>query len=546
MLMEVKTILTVGQLYAILNFKTMKKLVFIFLMLLCKTAFSQQPGAAGGWINPNPSSYGTILQRSLSWKFLGIPTSDTIPVNIPAYDLGYSGLQFCTADSTLYVYHPTLHQWLPYERGSGGAGVGTTCNSIDETAIGDGTTMDYIYPFPDEVFLYNDLPNLASVTWAADFATFHFALAPASGETIHFVASSINCVVSGGGGGGGVIEETDPLFDTKLATKTTDNLNEGSTNLYWHNALGDARYPQLSGAYTNPTWITSLSFSKLTLKPTTLGGYGITDGVTLTTSQTLTSKTLISPRMNTTSTIGYAWIATDVLGNGTWAPIPSGGGGGGSGDMLAANNLSDLTDASLALTNIGGTTIGKSMFTLANPSAITFPRFNADNTVSALSASAFRTAIGATTVGNNIFTATNPSAVRWIRINADNTITFRTAAETVSDLGVPTATDYSFKTILFASPSLNGTLGTNFEITLTGNLTMTFTSLTEGYWYYLDIIQGGSGGYSLTLPSGSIGAPATFSSGTTLRNTTTVGATDVIAIRKKGIKYQIMLNPDLQ
>jgi hypothetical protein len=34
------------------------------------------------------------------------------------------------------------------------------------------------------------------------------------------------------------------------------------------------------------------------------------------------------------------------------------------------------------------------MFTLANPTAITFPRFNADNTVSALDAASFRTAIG--------------------------------------------------------------------------------------------------------------------------------------------------------
>jgi hypothetical protein len=37
------------------------------------------------------------------------------------------------------------------------------------------------------------------------------------------------------------------------------------------------------------------------------------------------------------------------------------------------------------------------MFTLTNPSAITFPRFNADNTVSALDAATFRTAIGAGT-----------------------------------------------------------------------------------------------------------------------------------------------------
>jgi hypothetical protein len=51
--------------------------------------------------------------------------------------------------------------------------------------------------------------------------------------------------------------------------------------------------------------------------------------------------------------------------------------------------------ASDGRTSLGATTAGSSFFTLTNPSAITFPRINANNTVSALSASAFTTAIGA-------------------------------------------------------------------------------------------------------------------------------------------------------
>ena len=43
----------------------------------------------------------------------------------------------------------------------------------------------------------------------------------------------------------------------------------------------------------------------------------------------------------------------------------------------------------------GSTTVGGSFFRLTNPSAITFPRINADNTVTALSAANFTTAIGA-------------------------------------------------------------------------------------------------------------------------------------------------------
>lgn len=53
------------------------------------------------------------------------------------------------------------------------------------------------------------------------------------------------------------------------------------------------------------------------------------------------------------------------------------------------------TTAPSARTNLGATTVGANLFTLANPSAITFIRVNADNSVSTLDAATFRTAIGA-------------------------------------------------------------------------------------------------------------------------------------------------------
>ena len=60
---------------------------------------------------------------------------------------------------------------------------------------------------------------------------------------------------------------------------------------------------------------------------------------------------------------------------------------GGSTNLVAATGR----------TSLGATTLGSNIFTITNPSAITFPRFNADNTVSALDAATFRTAIGAGT-----------------------------------------------------------------------------------------------------------------------------------------------------
>lgn len=73
-------------------------------------------------------------------------------------------------------------------------------------------------------------------------------------------------------------------------------------------------------------------------------------------------------------------------------------GSGDAGTIGIAYGGTGATTAAAARTNLGATTVGANVFTLANPGAITFPRFNADNTVSALSAADFRTAIGAGTV----------------------------------------------------------------------------------------------------------------------------------------------------
>ena len=51
-----------------------------------------------------------------------------------------------------------------------------------------------------------------------------------------------------------------------------------------------------------------------------------------------------------------------------------------------------------------GTTVGEAFLNLTNPSAITFPRINADNTVTALTAANFLTAIGAAGLTTNAFT----------------------------------------------------------------------------------------------------------------------------------------------
>lgn len=98
-----------------------------------------------------------------------------------------------------------------------------------------------------------------------------------------------------------------------------------------------------------------------------------------------------------------------------------------------STNLVDAT----ARTSLGATTLGSNIFTITNPSAITFPRFNADNTVSALSAATFRTAIGAGT-GNGTVTSVAALTLGTTGTDLSSTVANGTTTPVIT-LNVPTA-----------------------------------------------------------------------------------------------------------
>lgn len=85
--------------------------------------------------------------------------------------------------------------------------------------------------------------------------------------------------------------------------------------------------------------------------------------------------------------------ATDI-GAGYWQLFAAkGANGSGSGDMLAANNLSDVVNADTSLSNLGGTTVGRAVF-------------------KAVTGAAAMTAQGITAVGQTLITAATAAAQR--------------------------------------------------------------------------------------------------------------------------------------
>jgi hypothetical protein len=87
-----------------------------------------------------------------------------------------------------------------------------------------------------------------------------------------------------------------------------------------------------------------------------------------------------------------------------------------TGTVAIANGGTGATTAGAARTALGATTLGGNLFIIPNPSAVTFPRFNADNTVSALDAASFLTAIGAGSGSGTVNSVSGTGTVNGITL----------------------------------------------------------------------------------------------------------------------------------
>jgi hypothetical protein len=161
----------------------------------------------------------------------------------------------------------------------------------------------------------------------------------------------------------------------------------------------------LNGNATTATTAANVNNGELTLA---VSGTGLSGSATFTANQSGNSTFTVTSNATNANT-GSTLVARDASGNfsaGTITAALSGNAttattattaGNVTGTVAIANGGTGATSAAAARTNLGATTLGGNIYTLANVAAIAFPRFNADNTVSTLDATAFRTAIGAGT-----------------------------------------------------------------------------------------------------------------------------------------------------
>lgn len=157
---------------------------------------------------------------------------------------------------------------------------------------------------------------------------------------------------------------------------------------------------------------------------------------------------------------------------------------GGATDLVAATGR----------TSLGATTVGSSLFTLTNPSAITFIQVNADNTVTTMDAPTYRTAIGAGTGNGTVTSVGGTGSVSGLTLtgtvtSSGNLTLGGTLAVTPSDFASQTANTFlaapngtagvpTFRAMVAADvPALSyvSSVGVSAPLATTGGLTPTLS-----------------------------------------------------------------------
>ena len=418
------------------------------------------------------------------------------------------------ADSATWVWNGSQGV-LNIPKLTGGSGGSSDSTNMYEFEIPyDGATTQTI-PFTlktkTEVFANGSI--LPASRWSGVGSTTLTLVTPTK------QSDYIKVYAAGKGGGSGGSQDLSPY-----RTKADTTLNTGTASIYKNslkeNKLGN---PAANGYVLSSTTSGTRSWISVGGSMTWPTGSGI-------------------PIVSS----GSSWGTTITDNSANWQTAYT--------DRLKWDGGSTGLTAATGRTSLGGTTIGQSMFTLTNPTAVTFPRFNADNTVSALDAATFRTAIGAGT-SSTTGTVTSVAALTLGTAGTDLGSTVATGTTTpVITLNVPTASatnrgalssadwsTFNGKQAALGFTPYNATNPSNYialtalSSTATG-LTYTNTtgvfSLTGGYyiptttdqtnWNKYNQWDGGSTGLTSATGRTSLGATTVGSNFFTLANPTAI------------------------